>query len=266
MGCAYEAVGMQRALDSAIGLPRRSTSASWMLAFLMPAEVSRSLTTPSDPVSRVSVLSLGDADHCREVGHRMPTVNCDVFRWVFVKLDLPDLDADAWHEGSPAAYRTQAMSVLLATDAELGAIDIPKLRNALTVELRRRRDNFDTVQTTLIAICVNVGDAKAELASTRSIRGRSQMQGERRLAGVELAPFGRAKAKLKSQLGLMETNGRIHVVDKLDGVDESGGHRNSGNDVTVHSSLCSVSPTDSIVDATMRSISFGGNSSDSLCQ
>ena len=42
LGCPYTAVGMQRALDSAIGLPRRSTSASWMLGFLMPAEVSRS--------------------------------------------------------------------------------------------------------------------------------------------------------------------------------------------------------------------------------
>jgi hypothetical protein len=34
---------MQRALDSAIGLPRRSTSASWMLALVMPAEVRRNL-------------------------------------------------------------------------------------------------------------------------------------------------------------------------------------------------------------------------------
>ena len=42
-GCPYPAVGMQRALDSAIGLPRRSTSASWMLAFLMPADVSSNL-------------------------------------------------------------------------------------------------------------------------------------------------------------------------------------------------------------------------------
>jgi hypothetical protein len=48
------AVGMQRALDSAIGLPRRSTSPSRMPAFLMPAEVSRSLmdanpsTTPRE--------------------------------------------------------------------------------------------------------------------------------------------------------------------------------------------------------------------------
>jgi hypothetical protein len=41
------AVGMQRALDSAIGLPRRSTSASWMLGFLMPADVRRSLILPS---------------------------------------------------------------------------------------------------------------------------------------------------------------------------------------------------------------------------
>src|SRR5262245_27840652 len=45
-GCPYCAVGMQRALDSAIGLPRSSTSAAWMLVFLMPAEVSRSLMLP----------------------------------------------------------------------------------------------------------------------------------------------------------------------------------------------------------------------------
>src|SRR5579859_7920435 len=32
---------MQRASDSAIGLPNMPTSASWMLAFLMPAEVRR---------------------------------------------------------------------------------------------------------------------------------------------------------------------------------------------------------------------------------
>src|SRR5437870_11411786 len=46
MGCPYAAVGMQRAPDSAIGLPSRSTSASWMLAFLMQAEVRRSLMLP----------------------------------------------------------------------------------------------------------------------------------------------------------------------------------------------------------------------------
>src|SRR6266536_2144367 len=45
-GLAYIAVGMQRASDSAIGLPRRSTSASWMLVFLMPAEVRRNLMLP----------------------------------------------------------------------------------------------------------------------------------------------------------------------------------------------------------------------------
>src|SRR5262245_21674428 len=48
LGCprACVAVGMQRALDSAIGLPRRSTSALWMLVFLMPAEVRRSFIMP----------------------------------------------------------------------------------------------------------------------------------------------------------------------------------------------------------------------------
>ena len=46
MGCPYDAVGMQRALASAIGLPRRPTSASWMLAFLMPADVSSNFMMP----------------------------------------------------------------------------------------------------------------------------------------------------------------------------------------------------------------------------
>src|SRR6266496_3861523 len=45
-GCPYAAVGMHRALESAIGLPSRPTSASWMLVFLMPAEVRRSLMMP----------------------------------------------------------------------------------------------------------------------------------------------------------------------------------------------------------------------------
>src|ERR671911_2475936 len=45
---ACVAVGMQRALDSLIGLPRRSTSASWMLAFLMPADVRRSFKLPPE--------------------------------------------------------------------------------------------------------------------------------------------------------------------------------------------------------------------------
>src|SRR5207244_8938107 len=46
MGCPYAAVGMQRALDSAIGLPRRSTSALSILVFLMPADVRRNLMLP----------------------------------------------------------------------------------------------------------------------------------------------------------------------------------------------------------------------------
>src|SRR5690242_20846544 len=46
MGCPYTAVGMQRASHSAIGLPSSSTSASWMLAFLMPADVRRYFIMP----------------------------------------------------------------------------------------------------------------------------------------------------------------------------------------------------------------------------
>ena len=43
-GWPYAAVGMHRALHSAIGLPRRPTRASWMLGFLMPADVRRNFT------------------------------------------------------------------------------------------------------------------------------------------------------------------------------------------------------------------------------
>jgi hypothetical protein len=38
----YAAVGMQRALDWAIGFSRRPTSSSWMLAFVTPESVRRS--------------------------------------------------------------------------------------------------------------------------------------------------------------------------------------------------------------------------------
>src|SRR4051812_48881564 len=46
LGCPYSAVGMHRALQSVIGLPKRSTSALRMLAFLIPPEVRRSFTPP----------------------------------------------------------------------------------------------------------------------------------------------------------------------------------------------------------------------------
>jgi hypothetical protein len=65
MGCPYDAVGMQRALDSAIGLPSRSTSASWMLVFLMPAEVRRSFIVLSSELYPVG-LELNDS-MCPEV-------------------------------------------------------------------------------------------------------------------------------------------------------------------------------------------------------
>src|SRR5471030_1690968 len=44
--CPYDAVGMHRASHSAIGLPSRSSIASLMLGFLMPADVRRSFTLP----------------------------------------------------------------------------------------------------------------------------------------------------------------------------------------------------------------------------
>ena len=46
------AVGIKRALDSAIGLSSRSTSASWILLFLIPADVRRALKLCSEHPTR----------------------------------------------------------------------------------------------------------------------------------------------------------------------------------------------------------------------
>ena len=78
MGCPYIAVGMQRALDSAIGLPSRSTSASWMLGFLMPADVSSNfmMALLSDQFSTIR-LAIRRGDGCitdYELSTRWPNV------------------------------------------------------------------------------------------------------------------------------------------------------------------------------------------------
>ena len=52
LGCPYIAVGMHRALESAIGLPSSSTSASRMLGFVTPPDVRRSFKIPPDSVPR----------------------------------------------------------------------------------------------------------------------------------------------------------------------------------------------------------------------
>src|SRR5437762_383178 len=58
-GCPYAAVGMMRALDSAIGLPRRSTSALWMLGLVIPPEVRSNRTKP-----RLVTEIRADSLHC----------------------------------------------------------------------------------------------------------------------------------------------------------------------------------------------------------
>src|SRR5262245_559319 len=79
IGCPYSAVGMHRAVDSAIGLPSRSTSASRMLAFLMPADVRRNFKLPPwlDGGSRV----LGEGCESETVHLLRPAAgHCDLSR------------------------------------------------------------------------------------------------------------------------------------------------------------------------------------------
>ena len=68
MGCPYSAVGMQRASHSAIGFPNNSTSASWMLAFLMPADVRRSFKLPPEFVGVGENVLGADGSHAVETG------------------------------------------------------------------------------------------------------------------------------------------------------------------------------------------------------
>lgn len=65
---------MHPALDSAIGLPSKSSSASWMLWFLMPAEVRGNLMTPL-PAHIVDLLGepLSRSETARSLpGHALP--------------------------------------------------------------------------------------------------------------------------------------------------------------------------------------------------
>jgi hypothetical protein len=48
----YPAVGMQSASQLAIGLPRRPTIASWILALRTPPDVRRSFTCPPELIAQ----------------------------------------------------------------------------------------------------------------------------------------------------------------------------------------------------------------------
>src|SRR3954465_12908690 len=75
-GCPYPAVGIHRASESAIGLPRRSTSASWMLLFLMPADVRSSfieyLVREGGSSTRYSGRAANALDHRRGIDAHPP--------------------------------------------------------------------------------------------------------------------------------------------------------------------------------------------------
>src|SRR5215204_5146759 len=110
-GCpkACVAVGMQRAVDSATGLPSRSISAPWMLAFLMPADVRRNLmgapslavgvVLPSERLSRGATIigrrsrrgtspNAGPSECTRPSGERRVLPGTDDFRAAVVSEAL----------------------------------------------------------------------------------------------------------------------------------------------------------------------------------
>src|SRR3954453_4471726 len=68
MGWPYSAVGMQRAPESAIGLPSRSTRASRMLGFVPPPDVRRSFMLP--PGGFLQASRLGPYTRSRLAGQR----------------------------------------------------------------------------------------------------------------------------------------------------------------------------------------------------
>ena len=83
---------MQRALDSAIGLPRRSTSALSMVVLVMPAEVRRNLNGYSF-ARGVGGASLRET-HQRRTNHRSPEPSGDSpERWRRLKALIADSGA-----------------------------------------------------------------------------------------------------------------------------------------------------------------------------
>ncbi len=57
------AVGMHRALHSAMGLPNRSSSALWMLVFLIPAEVSNNFMSSLSSIKLIEEVSTDFTDY-----------------------------------------------------------------------------------------------------------------------------------------------------------------------------------------------------------
>ena len=91
-GCPYCAVGMHRAVESAIGFLRRSTNAWWMLAFLTPADVRRSFKMPPDSSAR-------DLSSCRSAIAAEPSL----------------LNQTNYLHGGPLCSQTHAYGLLQTT-------------------------------------------------------------------------------------------------------------------------------------------------------
>src|SRR5215469_2259444 len=78
---------MHSAVDSAIGLPRRSTSASWIDAFLMPAEVRRRFMVRrlADQQNLIAAVSVSLPRSDRATGREMSM--SDTQGWKVARLD-----------------------------------------------------------------------------------------------------------------------------------------------------------------------------------
>ena len=104
-GCPYCAVGMHRALESAIGLPSSSTSVSRMLVLVTPPDVRRSFKVPPDSIS-IDGVGIRTWHH-RETHRLLNEANVSA-RWLSLRTsasrarrrtpDAPHEPADSRHD------------------------------------------------------------------------------------------------------------------------------------------------------------------------
>ena len=113
---------------------------------------------------------------------------------------------------------------LRATYADLGTIYISQLRDSLTMQLRGWGRELNALAFRFRIEALNVGHTETELTCASRVLGRRDVQCQNGSARVELTPLWRLKSQLQFKLLNMELNSLVHVLDKLDGVREGGGH------------------------------------------
>src|SRR5689334_13192490 len=97
-----------------------------------------------------------------------------------------------------------------AADADFGPVDIAEAGDARAVHVGGRAGEDEALGLAGGVEIIDVGGAETELDRTRGIFVGSGVEGEFRIARLELAPEGRLEGEREAQRVAIEGDGGIH--------------------------------------------------------